>query len=208
MDPKDPKASPFPGLTIAGEHDDLVDLPNEITMTEDWIGWLNQLLLSNINENSPGRLSHVLFVPDTEAGEVIIMRCNHNNYGATEVKYTETENGATVNLRLALKRFKLQKQPGRIRVFPVTERKAPDGQICVAFSVKNSETRPARKRKKKEGASATATAKPAESKPAEAKPVEAKPVEAKPVEAMQAEPQKTSPVADTAATTQQTKNSD
>lgn len=172
------QGSPFPGLNFAGELDDIEELANEITMTEDWLAYLNRRLLVMSNANHPGRLTHVRFLPDIETGEVIMVPCGKDDYGAEELKYSETENGASVNLRLAVKRFRLQKQSGRVRVFPVTERKAPDGQVYLAFVVKNSGTRPARKLKKSQQAGAAGPAKPGEAKPEEAKPVEAKPGEA------------------------------
>lgn len=145
----DPHAnSPFPGLSFAGEWDDLSELKMEIAMTEDWQGYLNRLVLVKQNELFPGRLNYVRFLPVPEAGEVIVVPADDpEEYGATEVKYTETETGAWVNLRLALKRLRVNKLQGRVRIFKVVERTAPNGKVYLAFVVKNSTTRPARKLK-------------------------------------------------------------
>ncbi|MFZ5824555.1 MAG: hypothetical protein ACOY94_09525 [Bacillota bacterium] len=149
------RGSPFPGLKFAGELDDLQDLKEEITMNEDWTGYLNQLVLNKLNENHPGRLSHLRFLPDPSTGIVILVPAQSpDEYGATEIRYTETENGALVNLRRAVQRLKVQKLAGRIRVFPVVARTAPDGKTYLAFVVKNSKSRPARKLKPGEQAAA------------------------------------------------------
>ena len=156
------KGSPFPGLIFAGELDDLANQKLEITMTEDWVGYLNQRTLVTLNANHPGRLSHLRFLPDPDQGMVIMVPAQgESEYGAVEIRYTGTEHGAEVNLRRAVQRLKMQKQAGRIRVFPVVERTAPDGTTYLAFVVKNSKTRPARKVKPSEE-TAAGTQNPAE----------------------------------------------
>jgi hypothetical protein len=137
--------SPFPGLSFAGELDDLASLPMEVTISDKWVGYINGRVLANLNELHAGRLSHLRFLPDKAEGHVIIVPGEQGEYGAEKLEYSPTENGATVNLRLAVKRFDLAKQTGRNRVFEVFEKKAPDGSTYLAFLVKDSETRPARK---------------------------------------------------------------
>ncbi|HEY3367721.1 MAG TPA: hypothetical protein VGK74_21905 [Symbiobacteriaceae bacterium] len=147
----DPQAgSPFPGLTFAGDLDDLEGLPLEVTMNDLWIGFLGQKMMVELNRLHPGRLAYLRFIPDTAAGMVIIVPgTSSTEYGAVEIQYSETENGAQANLRQALLRLKVVRQPGRVRIFPVITRQAPDGNSYLAFVVKDSATRPARKLKKK-----------------------------------------------------------
>ncbi|HLN62692.1 MAG TPA: hypothetical protein VK464_14190 [Symbiobacteriaceae bacterium] len=140
--------SPFPGLTFAGELDDLEDLEFEVTMTERWLGYLNLRVVQELNRLHPGRISHLRFLPDTAEGVVIIIPAGEKEYGACELGYSDTENAATVNLRRAVKRFKLEKKAGRVRVFPVIEKNAPNGDKFLAFIVKNTETRPAKRNAK------------------------------------------------------------
>lgn len=142
------KGSPFKDLAFAGELDDLMEVAREITMNEKWQGYLNQRVINELNTRYPGRLSHLRFIPDKEQGMVIILPASEGDYGAVELDYTSTESGAFINLRLALKRFTLQKQENRVRVFTITERQGDDGQGYPAFVVKNHETRPTRKLKK------------------------------------------------------------
>lgn len=142
------KGSPFPGLSFAGELDDLQELGREVTMTEDWLGCFNLPLISLLNINHGGRVSYLRFLPAPDEGIVIMVPCSKDDYGAMELKYSETEKGVLVNLRLAVKRFDLPRQAGRVRVFPVVDRQAQDGKTYLAFDLKNGTTRPARKLKK------------------------------------------------------------
>lgn len=143
--------SPFPGLTFAGELDDLESAPLEIPMNADWIGYINVRILAMIQALISYQLRYLRFLPNVEEGCVILVPTKDAQaYGAEEVKYSETEKGATVNLRLAVKRFNLQKSKDRVRIFAVFEKKAPSGERFLAFRVKESGTRPARKMKKSE----------------------------------------------------------
>lgn len=79
---------------------------------------------------------------------IMVPTANANEYGAVPVEYTETENGATVGIRLAVKRCNVKAQKGRTHVFPITRRAAPDGKVYLAFVVKDAATRPVKVRSK------------------------------------------------------------
>ncbi|HWI62183.1 MAG TPA: hypothetical protein VNT75_10125 [Symbiobacteriaceae bacterium] len=156
----------FPGLTVAGDLDDLMSLPNEIAMTEDWLGYLNLRVLATAIEYYGAKPNFVRYVTDPVTMEVIIIHAkDENEYGAQPVKYVETENGAYINLRLPLKQLKINKLPGRVRTFRVTMRSGADGKPYLAFSVKDAKNRPVRTKKGTSSTSKTET-KATENKPA------------------------------------------
>ena len=138
----------FPGLTVAGELDDLMSLPYEIPMTEDWLGYFNLRVLDAVTTYYGSKQNFFRFVPDPATMEVIILAArDEQEYGAQPVKYVETENGAYVSLRLPLKQLKVNKLAGRVRTFPVMTRTGADGKTYLAFSVKNATNRPVRSKK-------------------------------------------------------------
>lgn len=146
-------AEAFPGLVIAGELDDLNGLPKEVTMTEDWMLYMNAWVMSELGATYEPRPAWLRFLPDPATKDVIVLPAKDGNeYGAQEVRYVETENGATVNVRLALKKLQVPRLPDRVRIFPVITRKGNDGKMYVAFSVKDGSTRPVQKRKPADGA--------------------------------------------------------
>lgn len=144
----DPRVgSPFPGLTFAGELDDLQTLPMEVTMTEDWKGWLNGKVLNEAKTIYGGSLTHFRFLPDVGAGQVVLVPArDEKEYGAVAVQYSPTMNGAEVNLRWALKRFPYKWPKERVYAFPVVTRTAPNQRQYLALVVKDPAARPARKR--------------------------------------------------------------
>lgn len=149
----DPRISPaFPNLRVAGELDDLEATPMEIAMTEDWIGYLNVAVVGKMNELSPTRFTHVQLIPDPAANMVMLVPCESTAYGATEVKFSPTEAGALLNLRVAVQALKVTKLSNRVRIFKVTTRPGADGRSYVAFSTKPSISRPAKILKKEESA--------------------------------------------------------
>jgi hypothetical protein len=147
MKPDPTKNSPFPGMKFAGPLVDLESLALEITLNEEWLGYMNDRVLKRINDLHGGRLAYLQFLPDEATGDVIMVPgASEKDYGAMEVKYSPTENGAFVNLRLAVKPLKIKKLRGRVRVFPLVERLAPNGKIYLACVTKDAETRPTQKR--------------------------------------------------------------
>lgn len=143
--------SPFKGLSFAGANDDKLDVPREVTVNDKWIGYMNVRVLGEVQQHHGGRITHLRFLPDTVTQTVTMVPGVQIDYGAVAVDFTDTEAGATVNMRLALKRFELQKHPNRVRVFPVIERVGDDGRTYLALDVKNSTTRPTKKLKKGPG---------------------------------------------------------
>jgi hypothetical protein len=148
----DPRISAaFPNLRIAGPLDDIEAAPLEVTMTEDWIGYLNIAVMGKMNELCPSRITHVQLLPDVKSNLVILVPCEPTDYGAAELKYSATEAGALVNLRLAVQALKVTKLANRVRIFKVTTRPGSDGLTYVAFSTKSPKSRPAKVLKKEEG---------------------------------------------------------
>ncbi|HYF95850.1 MAG TPA: hypothetical protein VD969_26835 [Symbiobacteriaceae bacterium] len=162
--------SPFPGLTIAGEMDDLLELPLEVSMTEKYAGYFNARVLAEFNRLYSGRLAYLQFVPDPATGDTIMLpAADEKAYGAVAVDYRPTENAAVINLRLPMKRLNVFPQPGRVHLFPVIERKAPDGKVFLAFATKGATTKPAVRRKSKsKSEQAAQTAAPPSASPASA----------------------------------------
>lgn len=154
----DPRvSSAFPDLRIAGPLDDVEAAPMEITMTEDWLGYCNIAVMGKLNELSPTRITHVQLIPDLVNSLVMVVPCDETAYGATEVKYSPTESGAMINLRLGVQALKISKLADRVRIFKVTTRPGANGVTYVAFSTKGSKSRPARVLKKEEGDPKTAS---------------------------------------------------
>lgn len=117
-------------------------------MNDTWLGYFNQKVLYAMNRLHPGRLAFLRFIPDPEEGMVIMVPgTDENEYGAVPLQYYQTENRARVNLRRALIRMKVPRLPGRIRVFPLVTRTAPNGKTYFALVVKEHTTRPNRKAK-------------------------------------------------------------
>lgn len=154
-------ASPFPGLFVSGELDDLESLPLEVVVTDKWVGYFNQRIIADLNQRHPGRISYVRLVPDVAEGMVIILPAkDENEYGAVAIDYTDTEAGASVNVRRPMQKLKADRVEGRLRVCQVVTRQAPNGDEYLAFVVKGSTTRPARKvtrKKSSDAASAKGT---------------------------------------------------
>lgn len=137
----------FPGLVVAGELDDLQDMPLEVSMTDDWLAYFNLRVMTEAGRLMVGRINYVLLVPDPVAGQVMILQAkDKDQYGATEVKYVETENGAWINLRLAMKQLGVSRQKDRVRIFPVTFRPGADDKKYLALSIKEGVSRPVQKR--------------------------------------------------------------
>lgn len=154
--PIDPRVgSPFAGLAFAGELDEFQTQLLEVTMTDRWKGYLNQRVLNEFNQLYPGRLAFLRFIPDPDQGMVIMVpTANGSDYGAMPVEYTDTENGAFVNVRLAVKRCNVVTIRGRTHVFPVTRRTGGDNKPYLAFVVKDAATRPSRQRARTQQAEA------------------------------------------------------
>lgn len=154
----DPGAgSPFPGLKFAGELDDLNEIPLEVTMADRYEGYLNTRVLDLFNPLVNGKLLHLRFIPDPQAGEVIMVPSQSDKeYGATPLNYTPTTNGAEVNLRLAIKRMRFPIMKGRTYTFPVSTRTAPNGQVYPVLVVKDAENRPTRRPRQRPAAAENA----------------------------------------------------
>lgn len=149
--------SPFPGLSFAGELDDMNETPLEVTMSERYEGYMNFRTLELFEPLVSGKLLFLRFLPDVEQGEVIMVPgSSANEYGATPVNYTPTLNGAEINLRLAVKRMRFPVMKGRTYTFPVSTRRAPDGKVYPVLKIKEAESRPTRKVRQNGSASAEA----------------------------------------------------
>jgi|GEM_PF-2530355 len=145
--------SPFPGLRWATSADDVTSMKMEMTMSEKNEGYLNLRLLSALSSGFSGRLTHLGFIPDPENGQVIMVPLPARQAGVDgveELKYSDTENGATVNLRLALLQMKVEPKKGRVIAFPVVTRTAPNGVDYLALDTRALTTRPSRSAKKTE----------------------------------------------------------
>ncbi len=123
----------------------------EITMTEENEGYCNLRTLLAVGANYSGRLTHLAFLPDPAEGHVIMVPVPASMAGVDGVealKYSATENGATVNLRLALLQMKVERKKGRVISFPIVTRTAPNGVDYMALNTKALKTRPSRTVKK------------------------------------------------------------
>ncbi len=130
--------SPIPGLTIAGPDDLKALQPQEVHMDDRWLVYLNAKVLEMLGASSRRRISHVRFVPDVSGGLLYILPCRAEDYGATPLTYTPTGNGARVSLYLALRRFDLPREKGKVRAFEVRMRPVMGSGTFLALDVRTS----------------------------------------------------------------------
>lgn len=142
--------SPIPGLTVAGPNDLKEQQVAEVHMDVRWVSYFNLCVLTMLQACTTGRLTHVKFVPDVANGLLYVLPAQADEYGAEQLDYAAPENGANVSLYVALLKFNLEKQKGRLRVFTVLENEVEKGKKFLALNVRESKTVPAKSKSKKD----------------------------------------------------------
>ncbi|HYF76372.1 MAG TPA: hypothetical protein VD973_04540 [Symbiobacteriaceae bacterium] len=151
--------SAFPGLEVVGELDDVLKQPLEVTMMEDWSAYFNAHIMLEAANYYAGRITHWRFLPDPATSQIVLVQAqSEKEYGATEVKYSETEAGTLTNLRRPMQSLGVQRHAGRVWSFPLVVRKGADGKEYLAITLKGATTRPVVSKKKKNQAAGTAPA--------------------------------------------------
>lgn len=140
------KESPIPGLKVAGAKDLQEILPMQAAMDYNWIAYLNQRVIESIRMGWNRRVTHLKFVPDLDRGVVYILPCQSGEYGAFKLNYSAPETGAEVSLYIPLLRFELEREEGRLRIFPVELREPVKGQTYMALNVTESKSVPGKGR--------------------------------------------------------------
>jgi hypothetical protein len=136
----------IPGLQVAGP-DDLKELqPREVPMDYRWNARFNQRTLTEAAKNVTSRVDHLKFAPDIENGLLYVIPADSDEYGAEQLDYEETENAATVSLYIALLKFRLPRQKGRVRIFSVEDREVAKGLTLLALNVRDSKLAPKKSR--------------------------------------------------------------
>lgn len=145
----------FPGLEVVGELDDVLKQPLEVTMMDDWSAYFNAHTMMEAAKLYTGRITAWRFLPDPIMSQIIFLQAqNEKEYGATEVKHSETEAGTTTNLRRPMQSLGVQRHAGRVWSFPLVVRTGADGKEYLAITLKGATTRPVVSRKKQQAATA------------------------------------------------------
>lgn len=148
----------FPGLEVVGEQDDVLKQPLEVTMTEDWKGYMNEHIMMHVAKYYVGRIIYWRFLPDPVNSQIIFVQAQSDKeYGATKVEYSETESGTTTNLRQPMQKLGVKRLVGRVRSFKLVVRIGADNKEYLALTLVDSTSRPVVSKKKKSQPSATGT---------------------------------------------------
>jgi len=128
--------------------DEIAELPLEITVDEDWVGYCNARVVTRMRELHEGPMTHLLLVPNSaEKWVALVPTADGDAYGAVSLAFTETENAAKVNVRLGLRGVKVSKLKGRVRVYALKEVAAPNGRSYLAIDTSRSSSRPTQGRR-------------------------------------------------------------
>jgi len=147
--------SPIPGLKPAGPLD-LIEIQSLlVSMDYRWTAYFNTKTLTAIAGNEQRRLTHLKFYPDVPNGVIYALPAESTEYGAEKLDFSAPENNATVSLYLALLKFDVERQKGRLRQFEVKEREVSPGVKYWALNVRDSKTIPAKVRRPVEEAAAS-----------------------------------------------------
>jgi hypothetical protein len=133
------------GLKVAGHQDLKETLQLIINVDYRWKGYLNQRVLETIGSTMTSRLSHLKFYPDIEHGLLYIAPADKDEYGAEAVDYIGPENSGWANFFLALYRFNLPRQQGRLRSITASMKEVEKGVHLLTLDVRNAKLIPSRK---------------------------------------------------------------
>ncbi len=104
----------------AATREDLMqNYPTEITVTDDYQGYLNPRVTAIVDQLSGSHVTHVKFIPLREDGYVIVVPAVPDEPGATELVRSKSLRTGTVPMRVALRDFALEFPSGRKLKFPV-----------------------------------------------------------------------------------------
>ena len=135
--------SAFPGLQVVGDLDETLKLPLKVTMTEDWMGYLNAHVMMQLEHYYGGSAAAWRFLPDRDNGQIIFLKAEDDAaYGAARVLTIKTGTGMRVNLRRPMQKLGVERLPGRVWSFSLLSRTGEDGREYIAITTAGATTRP------------------------------------------------------------------